>query len=246
MSVPPRTPAKLNPQFDCQGLWNFEGNLLDTSGLAPAADLTDRGGISPSFSYSQDYTGAKCLMSRGVNRGLESAAGIARLQLTGDVTIQSVVWFPTFGFDSFGVNLMNFEGTAGGSNPADNNIYAILVDGNNANRMCPRMTWEAAAGGSFFSVIDTDFTLDNGRWYHIVGVRDGTDARLYVNGALVKAESSVTATGGGTNSRVRIGEGTTVVQGLAEGTLISSAKISNRALTAGEIAQEFNRVRGAV
>lgn len=244
MSVAPRIPGKLNPQFDCQALYNFDGDWTDTSGQSPAADLASYGS-GTDFTFSQDHTGAKCLMARSPDRGLQSAIGITRLQITGDVTVQVVCKFSEFGFDTSGCNLVQFEGIQGGGNPpAEGRLWAVQLD-DDTDRMVPRMVWEPSGAGSQITKDDT-FTLDTGRWYHLVGVREGSAARVYVNNLLIVSASGLLPTTGGTNSRVRIGESSTGILGLLNGTQISSVKVSDRVLTAGEIAQEFTRVRGAV
>lgn len=245
MSVAPRIPAKLNPQFDCQALWNFEGNHLDTSGQSPPANFTsDSGSASETFTYAQDHTGAKCLLSRGENQALLANTGITRLRIYGDITVQAVVWYPNMIWDAGGAALIQHVGSSTGAFDTENWLYALGGTGL-ADRLVPQFYWESSQG-VFEVVRDETFTLDPGRWYHQVGVRDGTEARLYVNGRLIKTEVGVAPSSSGTNGRARVGKDDGNNRGLQKGTMLSSAKISNRALTAGEITQEYNRVRGSV
>ena len=175
---------------------------------------------------------------------MHSAVGISRLQITGDVTVQAVVYFSQFGVDLFGSQLFYFSGQQPDAFASENALWGVGIRAD-ADRMVPNTFWESPPN-TFLGTRDVDFTVDTGRWYHIVGVRDGVDASLYVNGALISGPSTVaTAPTGGTSSRVRVGEGNDGVQGLLNGTMISSLKVSDRVLTAREIQQEFNRVRSA-
>ena len=183
MSVAPRIPGKLNPQFDCQALYNFEGNFDDTSGLTPA-------NLSPTgiWRHGRDYTGKKALLSSGVATSLASAGSIARLLILGDVTAQVVCMIPDVATDT-GTNLFSFDGT-GTTAPAENAAWKLSIT-NTARLLRPSFVWEHGAGVSALT-LDTVFSLMPGMWNHIVGVREGTDARLYVNGMLVATDAGIT------------------------------------------------------
>jgi hypothetical protein len=83
--------------------------------------------------------------------------------------------------------------------------------------------------------------LTQGVWYHASVVRNGTtDTKLYTNGNLSNTYSGNIPTG--TQPLVRIGRWTDGT--VYSNTSISSVKIYNRALTASEIQQNFNALRG--
>jgi hypothetical protein len=80
-------------------------------------------------------------------------------------------------------------------------------------------------------------------WYHLAATDNGTTVRLYVNGVQVASGSSATST---TNSPMTLHVGAWPGAGSAvffKGQ-ISSAKIYNRALSATEITQNFEAIRG--
>jgi len=84
------------------------------------------------------------------------------------------------------------------------------------------------------------------QWYHIVGVRSGTTGYLYINGILNK-QNSVTGNviSADTDSQFVIGNisrPTSPNEGWNGN--IAQASIYNRALTASEIQQNFNALRG--
>ena len=92
-----------------------------------------------------------------------------------------------------------------------------------------------------FGVSTPDTQIDSnaltaGTWYHVVGTFDGTNLKLYVNGALVAS---------GTNSRSLTGTTLQIANGAASylnGTL-DEVRMYNRALSAGEVTALYNHVR---
>jgi len=84
------------------------------------------------------------------------------------------------------------------------------------------------------------------QWYHIVGVRSGTTGYLYINGILNK-QNSVTGNviSADTDSQFFIGNISRPTS-LSEGWNGNIAQVSiyNKALTASEIQQNFNALRG--
>ena len=99
-------------------------------------------------------------------------------------------------------------------------------------------TWYSypGSGGAFF----TPTALSNNTWYHAVGTFVNGSSILYINGSSV-ASASYTAGNYSSSytSEIRIGE----YAGYLSGN-IAVAKIYNRALTAAEIQQNFNALRG--
>ena len=84
------------------------------------------------------------------------------------------------------------------------------------------------------------------QWYHIVGVRSGTTGYLYIDGILNK-QNSVTGNviSADTDSQFFIGNiSRPTSPGEGWNGNIAQASIYNRALTASEIQQNFNALRG--
>jgi hypothetical protein len=80
------------------------------------------------------------------------------------------------------------------------------------------------------------------KWTHIVFVANDTRSDLYFNGTLIGSNTGVTGSFGGSSGNFRIGldpNGSYSTKGN-----ISSAKVYNRALSAAEVSQNFNALRG--
>jgi len=76
------------------------------------------------------------------------------------------------------------------------------------------------------------------RWYHIVGVRNGTSGWIYVDGILVASRTGVSSFG----TTVDFGNDITIGGGY-RGT-IATARIYNRDLTAAEVIQNYRALQG--
>jgi len=102
--------------------------------------------------------------------------------------------------------------------------------------------WNAGTGNYYYSYLDSSITLNN--WHHIVATFDGYNLILYRNGS---ALGSVTATGGITNTTapLNIGMlGSTPTSTLNFPGKIAVAKVYKLALSAAEVLQNFNALRG--
>ena len=91
------------------------------------------------------------------------------------------------------------------------------------------------AGGGWF---EYGPTLSNDTWYHIVGVYDGTNASLYVNG---KLESGPTARTFTNNHGVTLFGRYSVAGGEYMNGTIDDARIYNYARTAAQIMEDYNQ-----
>ena len=76
-------------------------------------------------------------------------------------------------------------------------------------------------------------------WYHIVGTYDGSTARIYINGSLDTSGSTSRNTN---TSNWQIGR--SAWGGNYHNGKISNIKIYNRALTAAEVLQNYNALKG--
>jgi len=98
-----------------------------------------------------------------------------------------------------------------------------------------KMVWGRQA--SIQQLSSANYNTRVNTWYNIVGVSDGTNISIYYNGALdISAATSLSFTNVGT----RIANGQ---DGFFNGK-ISSINIYNRPLSASEISQNFNALRG--
>jgi hypothetical protein len=131
-----------------------------------------------------------------------------------------------------------------------NNEFSLYTEGASANT--PYWPGFAIQGNNniIYNVQDTSLIQVTGSWYHQVGTFDGTYLKLYVNGVL-----RITSTPTGTNtvktystqpiSIASFGskianQGNELYSSPAN---IGNAKLYNRALSAAEVAQNFNAQR---
>lgn len=100
-----------------------------------------------------------------------------------------------------------------------------------------KLRWEIVRSQIGTQIVSTTTILAN-TWYHAVGVWDSTSTYLYLNGVL---EASTTSS----NRPTAITGGTAIgtYQSGMNGN-ISAVKVYNRPLTALEVAQNFNALRG--
>jgi hypothetical protein len=100
-----------------------------------------------------------------------------------------------------------------------------------------KLRWEIVRAGAATQIV-TNTTILANTWYHAVGVWDSTSTYVYLNGVLEASTTSSnrpTAITGGT----AIGTYSSSMDGN-----ISSVKVYNRPLTAAQVAQNFNALRG--
>ena len=105
------------------------------------------------------------------------------------------------------------------------------------------LRWETSVpygtGGGF---IDTPTALSNNTWYHAVGTYTNGSSVLYINGSNVVSASQTPGTYSSSyTTNIIIGE--YAGSGNMDGN-IAVAKLYNKALTAQEVQQNFNALRG--
>jgi len=127
----------------------------------------------------------------------------------------------------------------------DTNSFRSLIGkyrGDPAQTESYELLFNSSAGIRFHvtsSSINYDSSTVADTWYHVVGTYDGTTARIYLNG---EAVASGSRTAGSNSVPFRVGaspRGANYNNGN-----IARASIYNRALTASEIQQNFNALRG--
>ena len=94
------------------------------------------------------------------------------------------------------------------------------------------------------NIVDGNYALTTNQWLHSVIVYDGSNVNFYINGSLDKTQNigSITFDTGAGYS-VTLGQDPPGSNEFFNGR-ISNAKIYNRALSAAEISQNFNALRG--
>jgi len=76
------------------------------------------------------------------------------------------------------------------------------------------------------------------KWYHLVGVWDGTYAKIYINGTLEGTSTAGSGNVGAANSNINIGQGVSSTRQFNG--LIDDVRIYNYALTQEQIKQLYN------
>lgn len=106
------------------------------------------------------------------------------------------------------------------------------------------LRFNAAVDGSNYSTAYPTSNLNNGEWYHVVGTYDGTDIKLYVNGALVATNNKPGGLTYAGNMRVCIGAETSP-GGCGGGWYLAGsvddAAVWQTALSLSEIQTIYNR-----
>ena len=89
------------------------------------------------------------------------------------------------------------------------------------------------------------FAASTNTWYQVVGVNDGTNAKLYVNGVYrdQAALSGITATRTENTNAITVGRRATGTAPSHDGD-IAIVKVYNTALTDSQILKNFNAIRG--
>ena len=175
--------------------------------------------------YSTDNNGS--FVFDGVNDHIDcgNTSSFNAIGGTNNITVSSWVFYTAFGGGGQPYSVITVKG----------NPWTWLME-NPSNTIRFRIT----AGGSDVNVSDTVPHLLN-TWYNVVGTYDGANMHIYVNGVLK-------------NTRVQTGtiatNSITAKIGTFQGTnynltgRISNVSIFNRTLTANEIQQNFEALRG--
>jgi len=106
--------------------------------------------------------------------------------------------------------------------------------------------WILTDNGSGITVCDTAVLFEAGRWYHIVGTHDNSNAKVYLNGVEVKSvSSSITALETSNfNTPTRIGFRHTNSGSIFGNGKIAVARIYSKTLTSTEVLQNYYSYKG--
>lgn len=215
--------------YEPVGLWQFNESLNDST--ANGFNMTVSVGTER---YTDIYPGVRGI---GLNATrLTYSTFNAALAITGDVTVECLMFlrvYPTA--NEVGI----VTHAAAGENTADNVLYAIQLTGNNG-----ALSWLSESG----SGVNATYTANLGPGLglcHVAATRTSNVVQFYLNGrAQGAASSALTTPVGGSNGRLFIGYPD--VGYLGPECVMSSLKICNTALTAAQIATEYNTTLGPV
>jgi len=214
------------------GLWQLDGNLLDSSGNGLTLDSvsgSEQYGSAVSSKNSAAYFDGSTIISRSIHDSI--------LALDEDVTLE-LLCFPVE-FQSGGSNPVVANFGAVGETAADNILYQIYFQAAApGNRL--RGFWEAGAGGNVAVSPDMPRILAPGRWHHIAFTRENGLGKIYHNGKKLKETAGTEPIGEGTNSVMTLGGSGETGYGNFKG-FLSSVKVIPFALNQEQILKEVER-----
>ena len=105
-----------------------------------------------------------------------------------------------------------------------------------------KISFQLRAGNVCCQTLDTTATVGTTQWNHIASTYDGTTMKVYINGV---QDATTTPATGSVDSTQSINIGRDVNSGSAYlNGLIATTRIYKRALTATEVTQNFNALKG--
>jgi hypothetical protein len=210
------------------GLWQFDGDLTDSSGNG--LDLTLSTG-SALYTKVFDLPGMFFNGATGLSRPSRDAA----LAISGNMTIEFMISTPLLS----GLGTVCQFGDASSETEAGNILYRVIS--------IPDLIscgWEYGAGvdQNMTEVISTGSATLH---FALVRKAGATEVRRFVNGALKTVDTSLTPPTGGTLSTVRLSVGDDSTGGLyLKPAFLSSLKIIDGALSDDDVKAEYNRTLG--
>ena len=228
------------PSGNTQNRYTLGLNEIVTSGLVLHLDAGNP------FSYPATGVGTKWTdLSGNNNHGtLDNGVGYSasnRGYLTFDGSNQRVLQSSaTINFSGGSMEVWayfnNFNGNQG--------VFAMNSDPTYINLYIPTsklMRWEVIGStANAFSSISSTYVLETNTWYHIVGTfGEGSTTKLYINGVLNNTLNSYTNIPSNLTSSIIVGQFAGYLNGR-----ISNAKIYNRALSAAEVSQNYEALKG--
>ncbi|HWA29102.1 MAG TPA: hypothetical protein VG734_25860 [Lacunisphaera sp.] len=220
-------PQRLPNNYGALALWNFDGNLLDSSGNG--RNLTVETGVQR---YSQIWPGMRAIHLNGTTTLVYNVADPA-LRLTGDMSVTFILYLLTALYNT---GPLFSHGVAGDGGVASNYLYDIeILNG-------PKVEWFQEYTGqadSFADFVDLPPVWPCVLTYVRSG--GGTIITQYLNGQQWGTPSynsggALVAPTDGTSGRLRFGQ-----SGLSPpACFLAGAKLDGRALSADEVKSDYN------
>lgn len=224
-------------EYDPVGLWQLDGDLIDSSGNG--YDLELENGSTPVASdvLGGYFDGSSNLHHNGTP---------ADLRILGDYTAEMLIRFPYGPGITAGPNSLKWlfvhSGSTAGETTAENVVLGLRSRGDNVEGFEHFQEGAAAADST---IAFTDQAFAHWRTYHLACVRAGNDITLYANGSVfdqTRTTSPAAPPTDGASGRFRLG-GTGTVSDYFTG-WIASFKLIPSALTAAQVRAEVARTIG--
>jgi hypothetical protein len=192
----PVKPSLTVPVGTVQGLWYFDGNLLDET--SNSIDLSHAGTpyyrSSPAPGVSGTFINGQLITS-------PQSATSDPIRLTGAMTLECLI-NPSQIADPNGY-ICHFLNV--GTGTANNSLWALRLSINNELDYFHEDVSEVG------HTVSSQVFIAPGKWHHVAFTRDsaGTLIRLYVDGVLVRREVVTDPPSGGADSHIQIGQSET-------------------------------------
>ena len=197
---------------------------LDENGGTTAYDnqSTNNGTLvnGPTWQSPSNCVSGSCLSFNGSSNYVD-VGNSSSLNISNALTLE--VWV------NAGIQTTNYNGIVSKTD-SNTNGYEIRTTGYTTTQTTVQFRIDGDTGSP------GSYTINNGQWYHLVGVYNGTQSLFYVNGVLVNSKNYSTTIL--QNSRDLL-IGKLAYAGLFFNGLIDEPRIYNRALSAEEISQRY-------
>lgn len=215
------------------GLWQFDGNLNDSSGNG--FNLTVEFG---SAIYAEVYPGIRGIYFSGTSDQLIYNTYTALLHILGDLTIECLIRQVAY---SNSLRTIVTHGDDSGSDIyTSNKAYEFGMGASGPYVI--RLVSESGTTATD-NMYSMQKALSLGVLHHLAVTRTSNVVQFYLDGvAWGSASSTLTAPNGGESGRFRVGNSTT--SSPPPPSVLSSLKVIRRALTAAEIKSEYASTLG--
>ena len=191
----------------------------DLSGLSNTGTLTNGPTYSSSNGGSIVFDGVDDYVDLGNPSSLSAIGG------TTNITASGWAYYTAYGGGGQSYSVITVKGSP----------WTWLLE-----NLSSTFRFRITAGGSDVNVADTSTHALN-TWYNVVGTYDGSNMKIYVNGVL-KNTAAQTGTLATNTETAKIGTWQGTNYNLTG--RVSNVSIYNRALTAAEIKQNYNALKG--
>ncbi len=214
---------QLDLTHDPVGFWRMDVDLSDSSGNGADVDQGD--------SYVRGFIGNGLIGAQeNTTTGYTSTTGHSQLQISGNLTIQAIVYIRVFP-SANGTSIAGFGIDGGGAETQNwQYLWRLRADGQLHYR------YETGAGDQFDFESGSDNQLEVDQRYHIALVRTDNNVQFYVDGRKFgPAQTGANAPTGGSIAILYIHSFA------AADIVLSSVKIIDSALTSTQVYAEYAR-----